>query len=142
PHIKLLKENKAKHDITIKLLRCICEEVDKTNTESDIMQQYGEAAFIAVENDTAEAIEVMVTYFRETLVLYNDGYVIFQSAIMNRSDKVYNILKHLKNFDKSIYKMFIDDDGNNLLHLAGRLAPIHKLNAVSGAALQMQRELQ
>ncbi|GJY71525.1 ankyrin repeat family protein [Tanacetum coccineum] len=142
PHIKLLKENKAKHDTTIKLLRCICEEVDKTNTESDIMQQYGEAAFIAVENDTAEAIEVMVTYFRETLLLYNDGYVIFQSAIMNRSDKVYNVLKHLKNFDKSIYKTSIDEDGNNLLHLAGRLAPIHKLNAVSGAALQMQRELQ
>ena len=30
----------------------------------------------------------------------------------------------------------------NLLHLAGQLAPIHKLNLVSGAALQMQRELQ
>nr|GLL46216.1 uncharacterized protein LOC109168169 [Ipomoea trifida] len=31
---------------------------------------------------------------------------------------------------------------NNVLHFAGKLAPPHKLNLVSGAALQMQRELQ
>ncbi|GJY47613.1 ankyrin repeat family protein [Tanacetum coccineum] len=70
------------------------------------------------------------------------GRYIFESAITYRSEKVYKVLMHLKNFDKSNYKMFIDDDGNNYLHLAARLAPIHKLNVVSGAALQMQRELQ
>ncbi|XP_059635946.1 uncharacterized protein LOC132278151 [Cornus florida] len=32
--------------------------------------------------------------------------------------------------------------GNTILHLAGKLAPPHKLNLVSGAALQMQCELQ
>ncbi|GJS07355.1 cysteine proteinase inhibitor 5-like protein [Tanacetum coccineum] len=35
-----------------------------------------------------------------------------------------------------------DKDVNYLWQLAGRLEPIHKLNVVSGAALQMQRELQ
>ena len=32
----------------------------------------------------------------------------------------------------------INEDGNNMLHLAAGLAPEDKLNAISGAALQMQ----
>ena len=36
---------------------------------------------------------------------------------------------------------WINEDGNNMLHLAAGLAPEDKLNAISGAALQMQREL-
>ncbi|KAL2456588.1 PGG domain-containing protein [Abeliophyllum distichum] len=34
-----------------------------------------------------------------------------------------------------------DNDKNNILQLAGKLAPQSRLNIVSGAALQMQREL-
>ncbi|KAF5800707.1 putative PGG domain-containing protein [Helianthus annuus] len=46
------------------------------------------------------------------------------------------------NINLFLHKIMKDKDGNNLLHLAAQLAPIHKLNVVSGAALQMQRELQ
>ncbi|GKV40322.1 hypothetical protein SLEP1_g47982 [Rubroshorea leprosula] len=35
-----------------------------------------------------------------------------------------------------------DDDGNNLLHIAGKLTPDFQLAHISGAALQMQRDLQ
>ncbi|XP_059309226.1 uncharacterized protein LOC132060282 isoform X3 [Lycium ferocissimum] len=35
-----------------------------------------------------------------------------------------------------------DTSGNNILHMAGKLAPLGRLNLISGAALQMQRELQ
>ncbi|KAF3434346.1 hypothetical protein FNV43_RR25449 [Rhamnella rubrinervis] len=36
----------------------------------------------------------------------------------------------------------LDKDGNNMLHMAGMLSPYPQLNQISGAALQMQRELQ
>ncbi|KAI3897359.1 hypothetical protein MKX03_021954 [Papaver bracteatum] len=36
----------------------------------------------------------------------------------------------------------LDDDGNSILHRAAELAPKRQLNSVSGAALQMQREMQ
>ncbi|CAH1448931.1 unnamed protein product [Lactuca virosa] len=42
---------------------------------------------------------------------------------------------------KNIYRT-LDSSGNNLLHLAARLEPSNKLNLISGAALQIQRELQ
>ncbi|PWA77500.1 ankyrin repeat-containing domain, PGG domain protein [Artemisia annua] len=44
--------------------------------------------------------------------------------------------------NKGIHKMIKDSYGNNLLHLVGRLIPTNKLNLISGAALQIQRELQ
>ncbi|KAL8239943.1 hypothetical protein R6Q59_016510 [Mikania micrantha] len=44
--------------------------------------------------------------------------------------------------DKHIYRIIKDPFNNNLLHLAARLAPENKLNLISGAALQLQQELQ
>ncbi|PWA65999.1 ankyrin repeat-containing domain, PGG domain, Gag-polypeptide of LTR copia-type [Artemisia annua] len=142
PHIKHLKDDKVKHNTTIKLLRRICEEVDRTHTSSDIIRLYSSPFCLAVENNTNEAIDVLTTYFVPIFYSEKDGQDIYQLAVLNRSEKVYSaILHHFRNA-KSIFSTFEDHDGNNILHLAGRLAPTHKLNAASGAALQMQRELQ
>ncbi|XP_052198339.1 uncharacterized protein LOC127805629 [Diospyros lotus] len=43
---------------------------------------------------------------------------------------------------KHILPLRHDKKNNNMLHLAGRLAPPSKLNLIPGAALQMQHELQ
>ncbi|KAL8504449.1 hypothetical protein ACS0TY_015859 [Phlomoides rotata] len=43
---------------------------------------------------------------------------------------------------KHRYSDTTDFNGNTVLHLVAKLAPPHKLNLVSGAALQMQSELQ
>ncbi|KAI3827111.1 hypothetical protein L1987_01175 [Smallanthus sonchifolius] len=61
---------------------------------------------------------------------------------MNRCEDVYNFLVHEVTHDKHLHNTRVDKEGNNLLHLAGELAPTDKLNMVKGAALQMQRELQ
>ena len=42
---------------------------------------------------------------------------------------------------KEVILTFNDDQENNLLHYAARQAPPDRLNAVSGAALQMMLEL-
>ncbi|XP_041999798.1 ankyrin repeat-containing protein NPR4-like [Salvia splendens] len=43
---------------------------------------------------------------------------------------------------KYLFFNHIDNQGNNLLHKCGKLAPPGRLNLVAGPALQMQRELQ
>nr|GEU45699.1 ankyrin repeat-containing domain, PGG domain protein [Tanacetum cinerariifolium] len=43
--------------------------------------------------------------------------------------------------DKGIPKTIKDSYGNNLLHLVGRLVSTNKLNLISRATLQIQREL-
>nr|GME05799.1 ankyrin repeat-containing protein NPR4-like [Ipomoea batatas] len=70
-----------------------------------------------------------------------DAINIFHIAVMNRSENVFNLvcgtsLLRTNSMDS------LDTNYNSVLHLAGKLAPSNKLNLVSGAALQMQRELQ
>nr|GEX07667.1 reverse transcriptase domain-containing protein [Tanacetum cinerariifolium] len=142
PHVKRLKDDKVKHNTTIKLLRRICEEVDRTNTSSDIQRLYSSPFCIAVENNTDEAKEKLTTYFAVLYDSKKDGHNIYQLIVLNRSEKVYIFIMNHKRDAISDYMMANDIDDNNILHLAGRLAPIHKLNAASGAALQMQQELQ
>ncbi|WCJ41364.1 Ankyrin repeat family protein [Euphorbia peplus] len=63
---------------------------------------------------------------------------IFQIAIVNRHENIYNLLYQMGVF--SILSTYdVDKFGNTMLHLAGKLAPSNK---ISGAALQIQRELQ
>ncbi|KAL8253717.1 hypothetical protein R6Q59_031938 [Mikania micrantha] len=142
PHIKHLEEDKVKHNATLMLLRRICDEVSKTNRHIEMGEHYFKATNAAAVNDSPEAIEEMVMYFPQAIWSNTNGYYIIQSAIMNRTEKVYNLLVHKININMLLHKVMKDKDGNNLLHLAAQLAPIHKLNVVSGAALQMQRELQ
>ncbi|XP_076951818.1 uncharacterized protein LOC143625354 [Bidens hawaiensis] len=140
--INRLKEDKLKHNTALMLLTHICEEVSKTNKYNDMGDHYFKATNAAAVNDTPEAIKEMVKYFPQAIWSNTNGYYIIQLAIINRTEKVYNLLVHEMNINMFLHKVMKDKDGNNLLHLAAQLAPIHKLNVVSGAALQMQRELQ
>ncbi|KAJ9558173.1 hypothetical protein OSB04_012787 [Centaurea solstitialis] len=140
PHIKHLHEEKVKHNKARTVLKCICEEVGKIDGDGNICEHYDEAITVALENDIPEAIEEIVTSFPEAIWTKHNDYYLTQFVIINRCEKVYNLLAHHEMvIDKHLHKVRIDKDGNNLLHLAGKLAPIGKLNVVSGAALQMQR---
>nr|GEY88937.1 ankyrin repeat family protein [Tanacetum cinerariifolium] len=141
PHVKHLNEDKVKHNTTIELLRLICKEDDKRYTSSDIIERLYSSPFcLAVENNTDEAIEVITTYFPQSCWFDKDGQNIFQLTVLNRSEKVYNYILHHQPNAKFRFSISEDADGNNILHLAGRLSPIHKL--ASRPALQMQKELQ
>ena len=65
---------------------------------------------------------------------------IFHIAVEKRHESIFNILNEIGSIGDLIINK-IEEDGSNILHLAARLAPQEKLNAISGAALQMQREI-
>ncbi|CAA2967260.1 Hypothetical predicted protein [Olea europaea subsp. europaea] len=66
---------------------------------------------------------------------------IFHIAVTNRQEEVFSLIYH-KGIRKDAIALIEDNDGNNILHLAGKKAPRSRLNIVSGPSLQMQRELQ
>ena len=70
----------------------------------------------------------------------NEGRTIFHIAVQERHDSIFCLLNELGSI-KNLILEIITEDGNNMLHLAAKLAPEQKLNAISGAALQMQQEL-
>ncbi|XVF82786.1 hypothetical protein PTKIN_Ptkin16aG0077500 [Pterospermum kingtungense] len=73
----------------------------------------------------------------------NDHRNIFQIAVLHRQEKVFSIIYGIEAMKYDL-PTYADKYDNNMLHLAGKLEPVSqlKLDQISGAALQMQRELQ
>ena len=65
---------------------------------------------------------------------------IFAVAVQYRRAKIFSLIYRLN--IKNALASSVDSTGNNLLHMAGMLAPSTSLDRIAGAALQMQRELQ
>ncbi|KAM0053485.1 putative PGG domain-containing protein [Helianthus debilis subsp. tardiflorus] len=85
----------------------------------------------AVKNDTPEVIEQITKMIPQSIwVNDEDSYRLPQISILNRCENVFNFLVHEVTHDKNLLTTFKDKDENNLLHLAGRLAPKQKLNMV------------
>ncbi|XP_059436350.1 uncharacterized protein LOC132169313 [Corylus avellana] len=66
---------------------------------------------------------------------------IFHIAILYRQESVFNLIYEIGAGMNSLASYATLETNENMLHLAGKLAPLNQLNIVSGAALQMQREL-
>ncbi|KAJ0081294.1 hypothetical protein Patl1_12360 [Pistacia atlantica] len=71
----------------------------------------------------------------------NTSGLIFSNAILKRQKDIFKLLSGVRpSFEKQILN-YKDDEGNNILHLAGKLSPPEQLDAICGVALQLQQEL-
>ncbi|KAJ0605647.1 putative PGG domain-containing protein [Helianthus annuus] len=140
PHIKNLHEDKLKHDKTHNILKFLCDKASKIGGS----EEYKRALVLAVENNNREVIEHITKSFRQSIRNTRDNkYTLYQLSIMNRCEHAYNFLVHEAPYHKDLHHSTVfSDHEDNLLHLVGKLAPQDKLNMVTGATLQMQRELQ
>ena len=101
-----------------------------------------QAMFKAVEEGNIEII-IAVTKAIPELIRYLDhrGRNIFSYAVECRQAEIFNLIHGFVILKEQIAAV-MDDSGNSVLHVAGKLAPPSHLSHISGAALQMQRELQ
>ncbi|XP_075473778.1 uncharacterized protein LOC142504832 isoform X3 [Primulina tabacum] len=95
----------------------------------------------AASSGNSEIVEEILEYFPHAIWSIDPmGHNIFLLAVINRRENVFNLLYQMSEH-KKLATQLTDNEGNNILHLVGKLAPPAQLNLVSGAALQMQREL-
>ncbi|KAG5517414.1 hypothetical protein RHGRI_037973 [Rhododendron griersonianum] len=142
PCIKNIQEQKEMHHQANKLLKCLCERVRSLNDSNAYDSHINEAIYRATKLGIHEVIEEIVESFPIfAMVRQKDGWNLFQMAVIERHANVFNLIHQMEDF-RTVIVSWKDDFGNNLLHLAGRRSPQNKLNLISGAALQMQRELQ
>lgn len=141
PHITHIQKIKLVHNQAVALVKCLCHEISALNLESNSIY-YSKPIIEAASNGAYEVVQEIADTFPQA-IWYSDesGHFMIQLAILHRCEKVYNLTYQMSDH-KHFHKTLKDSHNNNLLHLAGKLAPPHKLNLVSGAALQMQRELQ
>ncbi|CAH1448926.1 unnamed protein product [Lactuca virosa] len=134
-----VKERLRTHYDAIMLLKSVCFLLKK---HTDPSPYYTNPILEATRQNAYKVVEEVVSHFPNAIWSTNeDGYNIIQYAVISRSEEVYNLVYQMSEH-KNVYRTIKDSSGNNLLHLAARLAPSNKLNLISGAALQIQRELQ
>ncbi|XP_019172760.1 PREDICTED: uncharacterized protein LOC109168172 [Ipomoea nil] len=132
----------ALHHQVVKLLKCLCDQLKTLDETQVISLTTRHALFEATSLDIWPFIlNIAEAYPMSVYFVNNMGQNILHVAVMNRSENVFNLV-----CGTSVLMAYLPDNRdfykNNTLHFAAKLAPLHKLNLVSGAALQMQRELQ
>ncbi|KAJ9684848.1 hypothetical protein PVL29_017032 [Vitis rotundifolia] len=140
--IKNIRDQKLRHAQAIELLGSICTKLQ--DMEVDVLgSQVHQAVFQAVKLGNVEFVTEMIKSIPELVWRCDiNGRNIFFIAILNRQEKVFNLLYGLTHAQKVKVISPLDRFENSMLHLVAMLAPSEQLDGISGAALQMQRELQ
>nr|GMD85912.1 ankyrin repeat-containing protein NPR4-like [Ipomoea batatas] len=140
--LKSVVNKMVMHQEAVKLLKCLCDQL-KTLDETRVCSLALDAIFLATSLDIGEVVlNIVEAYPRMAYLVNQRGENILLAAVRNRSENVFNLVCGATKLMNILVECNIANNQNSILHLAGKLAPPHKLNLVSGAALQMQRELQ
>lgn len=144
PTIKNIHDMKVVHGQSSLLVKRMCKIVIDKGNHDIVWKIFGSAIATAVKYGTYELIEECIVTYPGIIWYDVGGFYLFLAAIKERQERVYNLVHQM-----SRHKIFAathldsaENDYDNPLHVAARLAPSHRLNVVTGAALQMQRELQ
>nr|DAD43953.1 TPA_asm: hypothetical protein HUJ06_002183 [Nelumbo nucifera] len=144
PYIKQVYDTKVMHFQAIEVVKVLWHEVLKLDDKnmSALLREPSRPLFVAAELGIAEFIAVLLRDYPDLLWKVNsDNQSIFHTAVAHHQEKIF-ILIHDIGALKDLITSYVDGNNNNMLHLAGNLAPSSRLNTISGAALQMQREHQ
>ncbi|KAM1836097.1 hypothetical protein ACFX14_018067 [Malus domestica] len=139
-----LHDAKLRHHCAVELVKRICSQLSQRHTSwrfnyllnSDIMQ-------IATVNGIVEIISMLVESFPDLIWvrLLNNQYLLLNFAIELRHKHLFRTV-YDKTARSKLMAATLLESGGSILHLAAKLAPLPQLSSISGAALQMQRELQ
>ncbi|KAH0674551.1 hypothetical protein KY290_026664, partial [Solanum tuberosum] len=141
PPLKNIRKKKSIHHNAVMYAECLCKKIESLN-DKEVDSIVSRPLLDATCYDTYELVEIIVRRFPSLAYCYDrDSKNIFHIAIEHRCENVFNLVCQMSQFRHQLM-ISTDSSGNNVLHLAGMLAPQNKLNLVSGPALQMQRELQ
>ncbi|XP_034679639.1 uncharacterized protein LOC117909654 isoform X2 [Vitis riparia] len=138
PPIKHIQETKTMHSQTLQLLKYLCTEVK--DLEAPRAKEIFSQSFInGAKYGIPEILEEIIKSYPFALGYLDED--LFKLVVLNRNEKIFNLICETGMHRQLIIRTRDDRNNGNILHLAGKLAPPHRLSLVSGAALQMQREL-
>ena len=108
----------------------------------NLIKEPSKLLFDATKLGNYEFLAVLINSYPDLIWHLDDNErSIIHVAVLHRHASIFNLVHEIGSI-KDVLVTFIDnDEGNNILHMAAKLAPPNELNLVSGAALQMQREL-
>ncbi|XP_022748045.1 ankyrin repeat-containing protein ITN1-like [Durio zibethinus] len=142
--IKQIYDLKLTHVYAHELLLLISKSIAALNVDEIRQSSVVEAIINASERGMTEFIVEIIKTNPDLLIsIDKNSRTICHIAVAYRQEKLFSLING-HDAVKYYFLDFTDNYGNNMLHLAGQLEPTSqlKLDQISGAALQMQRELQ
>ncbi|CAM8900697.1 unnamed protein product [Rhodiola kirilowii] len=121
-------------------MKAIVTAVLRVGEHSVVWDVLGLAMSVAARHGIHELIEECSVRYPGLIWGRLNGLYVFSNAIKFRQVKVYNLVYQMTGHVG--LAMSCTNENDNALHLVGKKASEHRLNTVTGAALQMQRELQ
>ncbi|KAM2203962.1 hypothetical protein ACFX1S_023657 [Malus domestica] len=136
-HIRNLKLHHVRSREILDMVRVLIKDLN--NEEMMANRGLRDTVLLAAQNGIVELVTT-VCKARPKLLDGMYGKPIFHRAVECRQENVYSLIYGIgKKYDVATLK---DNSGNSMLHYAGMLSPLEKLNGIAGPALQMQRERQ
>nr|KAJ0196002.1 hypothetical protein LSAT_V11C700361950 [Lactuca sativa] len=140
--IKHIEKKKKEWEEAENVLNLVCNEIDKLEYCGTHHPYYTGPILEAARQNVYKVVDEILFRSPEAIRCTDkNGYDIIILAVLHRSYKVYNLIYDIGE-RKNLYRTFVDSSKNNIVHLVGKLAPSDELSRRTGAALQLQRELQ
>ncbi|KAI8540671.1 hypothetical protein RHMOL_Rhmol08G0004300 [Rhododendron molle] len=142
PCIKHIHDIKVKHGQVDELLGSISYEISTLTHPEIHRSKLFPAVFDAVKHRNSEIVERSLKVYPDLVwILDEEDRNLFLFAVLHREEKVFCLL-HEMGPRMNLIATSLDRNRNTILHHAAMLSPSSHLDHISGAALQMQRELQ
>ncbi|KAK9665103.1 hypothetical protein RND81_14G090500 [Saponaria officinalis] len=140
--------NRRKNEKTSKekleLVQVIWERVllETPNDISQLMANPWRLLFVAVEVGNVEFVTTLINHYPDLLWKLDDNHrSIFHVAVKFRQETIFRLVFEIGAIKDLLLAYHDIVTYDNILHLAASLPSSDRLNCVSGAALQMQREM-
>lgn len=149
PQVKQLYIQKSMHKQANALLKQMLEELDNTTFGRfellNFLNSNPNVIKAAIKHGVTEFIVECLEKFNFLIWYRIPEQSMIEMAIEERNEMIVNLICETcddTGDDKIDLVSRTDDNSNTILHDAAKLAPSAQLNLISGAALQMQREVQ
>ncbi|KAK4564377.1 hypothetical protein RGQ29_006447 [Quercus rubra] len=139
---KGVRSNKASMQALVHKLIVLVSKVQLFEDREYLATDGGNIIYDAAKFGNSEFLNILIRSYPNIIwTTDKDGRSLFHIAVINRLESVFNLLYETVAAKEIILTYVMKGKNENVMHLAGYLAPLNRLNIVSGAALQMQREL-
>ncbi|CAI9782234.1 unnamed protein product [Fraxinus pennsylvanica] len=137
-------EKKFKQSQALELVECLWKQVLFLLDDSEIgklLRSPSRPLFIAAEFGNFQFIRELILQYPDLIwKVDEESRSLFHIAVIHRQEQIFKLLYDI-GAHKDLITSYKSTNNCNMLHLAANLAPSNRLKIVSGAALQMQREL-
>ncbi|CAL2274546.1 unnamed protein product [Prunus armeniaca] len=139
-----LQDAKLRHHFAVELVQQICKQISKKNVSErlDYLLKL-EILNTATVNGTTEILRILLNFFPDLIWVRfsNNRFLVLTYAIEHRHENLFRMVCD-KTARNKLMASAVLEPRETILHLAAKLPPLSQLSSISGAALQMQRELQ